>query len=682
MNRPSSTPSRNRLRSLFPAVVLIAAVFILVGAAQLPRPHISSVQDWTHHHLIYSQPSTWVSAWKAQQDPRYWQQKIRRGEMNQPREAFGARDAIATRESVDSRESFDSREIAESRREDRFDDDRPSPDWARNPFRLHGPTPPGWHPHMREIPMERDWGMSLGAGGSTGVPLPTLAATTWNPVYPAKFSFDTTAAPDCTKDYVVFPTNLAGVKNGQASIIAYNKLYSGTPVASSFCNSATPAIYWSYNTNFNATGGPTTGTIATSPVLSGDGTKVAVIENDGGAGAVLHLLKWNAGDGGAISTAINPTVATSWTACPATGACMISLTLANANADTSSSPFYDYRRDTLYVGDDLSVLHKFINVFGISGAAPSEVTTGGWPFTIDTAVTPNPALTSPVLDGTSGNIFIGDANGTLTYVRETFSTAGTCKSGSAPCIGSTTVTAVQAHSIIDAPIVDSSTQKVFVFYGNYDATNTAVVQSDTTLSAKIAAITGLKGIQRHMHAGAFDNTYLSGTGSTGHLYLCGSSATSLPTLQRIGFNGTATTFANKTGTMNTAVDTTPVMQVASSSVECSPLTEFFNSNALATSQDQIFFGVTANGIGANCATAGCVMSFNVTNTPAALIVGSSIAEIFGPSGIIVDNNANTTTFGQSSSLYFSNQGNSTAAVSCGGTAGVGCAVKVTQSGLN
>ena len=92
MNRPSSTPSRNRLRSLFPAVVLIAAVFILVGAAQLPRPHISSVQDWTHHHLIYSQPSTWVSAWKAQQDPRYWQQKIRRGEMNQPREAFGARE--------------------------------------------------------------------------------------------------------------------------------------------------------------------------------------------------------------------------------------------------------------------------------------------------------------------------------------------------------------------------------------------------------------------------------------------------------------------------------------------------------------------------------------------------------------------------------------------------------------
>jgi hypothetical protein len=118
--------------------------------------------------------------------------------------------------------------------------------------------------------------------------------------------------------------------------------------------------------------------------------------------------------------------------------------------------------------------------------------------------------------------------------------------------------------------------------------------------------------------------------------------------------------------------------------DCGPLTEFFNTNAAAASQDQIFFGVASDGAGAACITGGtgCVMSVNITNIPAALIVGSSIAEIMGPSGIIVDNNANTTTFKQASSLYFSNQGNSTAAVPCGGTTGVGCAVKVTQSGLN
>lgn len=674
MNRLSSTPSPSKLGSLFPALVLIAAVFILIGAAQLPRPHISSVQDWTHHHLIYSQPSSWGSAWHAQQDPRYWQQKIRRGEMNE-RRATNAPNSAA-----ESRQSFDELQFSESRRWERSDDN-PAADWIYNRFRLHGgPTPPRWFHHSREFPFERDWGMSLGAGGSTGVP---VSGTTWFPVYPAKFSFDTTAAPDCTKDYVVFPTNLAGVKNGQASIIAYNKLYSGTPAATAFCGTATPSVYWSYNTNFNAAGGATTGTVATSPIISGDGTKVAFIENNGGAGAVLHLLKWNAGDGGAINTAINPTNTTSWTSCPATGACMISITFADAHIDTGSSPFYDYRRDALYVGDDSSALHKFINVFGISGATPSEVTSSGWPFTIDGT---NP-LTSPVLDGTSGNIFVADGNGTLSYVRETFSSAGACGTGTPPCIGSATVLAAQPHSIIDAPIVDSSTQKVFVFYGNYDGNNTAIVQSDTTLSAKVVAFTGSKSIQRHMHSGAFDNTYLTGTGNAGRLYACGSSAATTnapPVLQRVGFNNTATTFANKTGTMNTTVDAA-TLQVASAPVDCGPLTEFFNTNA-ATNQDQIFFGVAANGAGAACsATVGCVMAVNITGIPGTLTNNASIAEITGPSGIIVDNNANTTPvtgFSQASSLYFSNQGNSTGAVPCGGTTGVGCAVKVTQSGLN
>ena len=658
MNRPRSTPSR--LGLLFSVVELIASIFILIAAAPLPRPRVSSVSDWSHHHLIYSQPSTWVSAWYAQQEPRYWQQKIRRGEMNE------------------SRTTQEIGETRESRRWERSADDGPGADWARDPFRFRGPTPPGWGIHPRETSFERDWGTSLGAGGTTGVP---VNGTTWFPVYPAKFNFNTASTPDCTNDFVVFPTNLTGASAGQASIVAYNKLYTNT-TGTGFCATATgPAVYWSYNTNLNATGGKTTGTIATSPILSADGTKVAFIENNGGAGAVLHLLKWKAGDGGAIGTAINPTTTTAWTSCPATGACMISITFANASADTGSSPFYDYRHDALYVGDDAGALHKFANVFGIAVATPSEVTASPWPFDVDGTF----ALNSPVLDGTSGNIFVDDLNGTLSYVRETFSTVGTCKSGSPPCIGSTTVVPSQIHSLIDPPIVDSSTQKVFVFYANYDGTSMAVVQSDTALSAKVATTTGSKLNQRHMHAGAFDNTYLSGTGNTGRLYLCGGSATGQPTLMRIGFNNTAATFPNATGTMNTTVDASPTLQVVSTlgAVDCGPLTEFFNTNAAAASQDQIFFSVAANGAGAACsATVGCVMSVNITSTPATLTIGSSISEIVGTSGIIVDNNANTTTFPQASSLYFSNQGNSTAAVPCGGTTGVGCAVKVTQSGLN
>jgi hypothetical protein len=60
----------------------------------------------------------------------------------------------------------------------------------------------------------------------------------------------------------------------------------------------------------------------------------------------------------------------------------------------------------------------------------------------------------------------------------------------------------------------------------------------------------------------------------------------------------------------------------------------------------------------------------------------SLAEIGGPSGIIVDGFANITTYPQASSLYFSNQGNSTSGIPCGGTVGVGCAIKLTRAALN
>jgi hypothetical protein len=74
-------------------------------------------------------------------------------------------------------------------------------------------------------PFERDWGQSLGAGGTTGAP---MSGVNWYPVYPAKFSFDVTALPNFANDFVFFPTNLVGVNNGQASIIAYNNLYAGS----------------------------------------------------------------------------------------------------------------------------------------------------------------------------------------------------------------------------------------------------------------------------------------------------------------------------------------------------------------------------------------------------------------------------------------------------------------------
>jgi hypothetical protein len=126
--------------------------------------------------------------------------------------------------------------------------------------------------------------------------------------------------------------------------------------------------------------------------------------------------------------------------------------------------------------------------------------------------------------------------------------------------------------------------------------------------------------------------------------------------------------------MNAAVDTV-TLAVTTGSAESSPVTELFNSNAPAASQDQIFLGVQTLGSGTNCASGCCVMSINVTSSPATLAIAHSIAEVGGPSGITVDNIANTTTFAQVSSLYFSNQGNSTAGNQCNSITGVGCAIK-------
>jgi hypothetical protein len=95
----------------------------------------------------------------------------------------------------------------------------------------------------------------------------------------------------------------------------------------------------------------------------------------------------------------------------------------------------------LYVGDDNGVLHKFINVFGVSGTMPSEVLTGNWPITVDTGT----IVTSPTVDSVSGNIFLADSGGKLSYVRETFSTAGTCAAGAVPCLGSTAIVPAAAQ---------------------------------------------------------------------------------------------------------------------------------------------------------------------------------------------------------------------------------------------
>lgn len=581
-------------------------VFIVVFAARANSRDQEGARepvpdDWSHHHLIFRQPSSAFEAARLQGEPRYWHQFYSR--MN----AFR-----------------------------RFSSSRASRIARKHAFR-------------------KDWAQSLNAGGLTG-------SSTY-PAYPAKFTFDVNATPSCTNDYVAYPTNLVGSAS-TASIIAFNNLYSGS--APTTCG-ANPTVYWAYNTN---AAGDTTGAVNTSPVISGDGTKIGFVETKSG-GSVLHLLKFVAGDGAGVGAPVAPThllTSGSWNSCPVSGSCMISLTFGGTT-DTDSSPFYDYGRDEMYVGDDNGVLHKFTGAFK---GAPTEVTTGGWPITINS--TPGTILTSPVLGIQSGNIFIGDSNGILHFVKETGSTTGSCLSGSPPCLGSASVAvATGGNAIIDSPVVDSGTGRVFAYVGNNGAGSPAanVVQADVALTPASVVRVNLGPSGVVLHIGAFDNTYLSSpsNGIAGYLYVCGKRAASdRPAIRRVGFNSS--------GVINSAADAGELVVGVLDGVQCSPVTESFDG-----ATDRIFFSVQFWGNTANCFLLGCVMSVNL---PAASpftfpsAIANSIAESGGSSGIIIDNIG---AGGQQSSLYFTRLQNSNIFNLCNGASGVGCAVKVTQSGL-
>jgi hypothetical protein len=565
--------------------------------------------------LVFSQPSSISQAWKLQHEPRYWQQTWRRNAAAHSRSAVPA---------ISEGQGSDLAELGQM---------------------------------LKKSPLHRDWAKSLGSGASTG-------NTTYSQ-FPAKFTFDISPGSESCSDYVAFPTNVPGVTGtssplpGQPSIIAFQNLYSG---AGGACLAA-PTIAWAYNTN---AAGDTTGVIDGSPVLSTDGKKLAFVESKSG-GSVLHLLRYKLGDGTnllhQLVTAMPTHLLTSgsgWNACPAGGSsCMISLTFTTATV-SSSSPFYHYASDELYVGDDAGVLHKFTGVFN---GTPTEVITGGWPITVNSGTILNP----PVFDPTSSNIFVTDSSGFLSFVRDTGSITGSCLVGSPPCLGSPSLQLTVGPPIVDAPLVDPSTEKVFAFVGDDGLGAASVVQANTDLTGAVSQTMGGGGAP--LHSGAFDNTYLTSSPGSGFMYVCGKDgATDNPALRQIGFD--------TTGTMNfVPLSKLPVGNVAGAPGQCSPVTEIFNNGT-----DFLFLSVQSGGLGTNCAGGGCVMSTTVTGGAFPGSITASIAEAGGTSGIVIDNIGN---FGQDSSLYFTRLGQSRLST-CGGsgTTLVGCAVKLTQSGLN
>ena len=197
-------------------------------------------EDWTHHHLVFSDPGTEQEAldrgtydqwFKVVNDPRYILQQLKRGA---PARGPASEEVASIEQALKSA----SIEAAAA----------------------HG-----------------DWSMDLGSGAKVGAGM-----------FPAKYSFD--GPPECgnttTPDFVAFNTSLGG-SSTQASVVGYYNLYSS-------CSGQVPSVYWAFNTG---------GAVVTSVIPSDTGSQLAFVQTPSIGNAQLVLLKWTATPSGRSVTA-------------------------------------------------------------------------------------------------------------------------------------------------------------------------------------------------------------------------------------------------------------------------------------------------------------------------------------------------------------------------------------------
>ncbi|HTW59278.1 MAG TPA: hypothetical protein VMD99_14195 [Terriglobales bacterium] len=518
---------------------LAALGWFLTGHAAEPTPE-GLPTDWTHQHVIFSQPGTAEQAQRVGGDLRYWQQWYRQ-KMSR---ALAEQAAHAATYPVSSR--------------------------------------------VGSQQQNADWSENLGSGASAGAGN-----------FPAKYSYLTNSwncGRNAKPDYVVFGTGLQGT-SGQASIVAYDNLYSG-------CSGTVPQVYWAYNTG---------GQMLTSPVVSEDGKQVAFVQTDGGFG-IVTLLKWasSATESVTSPSTLVPVGLSSYRACVAP--CMTEVFIVDGQGteinDTTSSVFVDYTHDTLWVGGALGWLHKITGVFR---GTPAEVTTGGFPVQVYPA---DPtSLSSPVYDFASTDVFVGDYGG---YFYRVNSSTG---------VATRSAQVDHETGLVAAPIVDSTAELIYVFSSNDASTScssgpcAAVYEFTPTFASGAKPTRQTVGVgstlttPNPLYEGALDGAYETSTNATGSLFVCGNTGGD-PTLYQI----TITKGVFK------LLATGPTL--ASSAAGCSPVSDVPNPNISSVTSEWIFASAKASGNGNSCASGGCIMNFaNKAWTAAtAYVVGQEIMD--------------------------------------------------------
>ena len=436
---------------------------------------------------------------------------------------------------------------------------------------------------------------------------------------------------------------------------------------------------------------PTNDTIAS--VTSGTSLTLATAATASNTAEALTITKESPATPGVPPTAAS---AAAYRSC--TAPCMYKITIsapgaASAHSDSYSSPFYDFApgSDTLYVGDDDGYLYKFTGVFN---GSPTE-SGSTWP--VYTATAP---LGSPVYDEGSGLVFVFpmyctstvtapsqfDSGGSGSKLHSVCATtvcgtvgtnvsSGQLGPASGGCTGGATGDTV--NMVMDAPIVDSTNETIYVVVGQDAAGHSALYQfpeafalnacgNNGTMLEEVTLETGsITGVP--VFDGDFDNAYYGG--GAGHLYVCGDSG-GYPTVFQIAVPATGII------TDGTAATAGPVL--TNTTTGCSLVTQFYQS---ATAQ-YLFMSMDATGTTkpANCtaSSTGCIVSFNLTGATfnGSLAPTASANEAGGTSGIVIDNSSATV---GASQIYFTPLADKTCTTS-GGTGG--CAIQAAQSGLN
>jgi hypothetical protein len=159
------------------------------------------------------------------------------------------------------------------------------------------------------------------------------------------------------------------------------------------------------------------------------------------------------------------------------------------------------------------------------------------------------------------------------------------------------------------------------------------------LTGEVSVAIGEGGV--NVYSGAFNNGYWNADPATGELFLCGTGAANTePYHYWIGFTSYPTMNSAYTGLL---------LREAVAGVPCVPETEFYNPNlnlnGVAGDHDLLMGGLVAAG------TNGYMITNDISSgaVPGAL---NDVQYAGGTSGVVVDGDANTTTYPQSSSMYF------------------------------